>query len=135
MLSFNFPPVFFLFFTFYCSPRGSPFFHTSPFFLFGWIGDGNLWYHLLGMWNSETFFHLIDSIVLFMALIHSFLLFLDVTLLLEKRGGFSGSHTSCTKHFPSLVSKKNLSYKNLWVKFDAISRKMVDFLNKKRGAE
>ena len=58
-------------------------------------------------------------------LVHSFLLFLDVTLLLEKRGGLVGtlrpqskSHTSCVKHFPSLVSKKNLitssNFSKLW---------------------
>ena len=34
------------------------------------------------------FFLFIGSIVSFRALVHSFLLFLDVTLLFEKRGGF-----------------------------------------------
>ena len=55
MFSFNFHPVFFLLFTFYCFWCGSSVFSHFPILSLDWNGGGNWCSFVLVVWNSDTF--------------------------------------------------------------------------------
>ena len=110
LFSFNFPPVY----SFFLLQEWVSFFSHIPNFSLWLTWGGNWWCPMRGC-EVVVLFHLGP-------LVHSFLLFLDVPLLLEKRGVLVGmlcfceSHTLCIKHFPSFPKK--IFFSNLFLVFD-----------------